>query len=142
LDAAAVGAYGYSAHSDKWGFIGRGEGNEIVVDGFGLGKIALVEDDEPPVISSVLPRGKIRSRKPVLSCTIRDSVSGVDPEGSLSMKIDGVWVPAEFDPDTGRFSYHVRNNLRPGRHRLEIESYDRQGNKKSFDRQFTVLGRR
>lgn len=140
LDGSRVGAYGYSVHNDKWGFIGKGEGGKIAVDGIGLGKIALIEDNEPPVIRNVLPSGRIKSRKPLLSCTIKDDISGVDLEGRLSMEIDGLWVPAEFDPDTGKFSYRVKNNLRPGRHNLEIESYDRQGNRQTFERRFTILG--
>jgi hypothetical protein len=141
FDEATVGVYGYSVHNDKWGFIGKTEGSRLAAEGFGLGRIALVEDDEPPIISNVLPRGRIRSRKPQLSCTIRDRISGVDTDQGLSMEIDGIWVPAEFDPDTGKYSYRVKNNLRPGRHSLEIESYDRQGNVNRFKRQFTILGR-
>ena len=140
LTERKIGAYGYSPHNDKWGFIGRGVGSRIDVEGSGLGKIALIVDNEPPSISYIRPKGKIKSRKPLLSCKISDGISGVDLDGGISMKIDGIWVPADYDLSTRKFAYKVRNNLRRGRHKLEIEAYDRQGNKTSISKYFTILG--
>ncbi len=140
LTEKKIGAYGYAAHNDKWGFIERGDGTRIEVNGSGLGKIALIEDNEPPSISYIRPKGKIKARRPLLSCKISDGVSGLDLERGLSMKIDGIWVPADYDLNTRKFAYQVRHNLRRGRHKLEIEAYDRQGNKTSISKYFTILG--
>jgi len=139
LTGRKIGAYGYAAHKDKWGFIGKGDASRIEVEGSGLGKVALIEDNEPPSISYIRPKGKIKARRPWLSCKITDRISGVDLEGGLSMKIDGVWVPAEYDLSTKQFAYQVRHNLRPGRHKLDIVAYDRQGNPKTTTKYFTIL---
>ncbi|MEE8418259.1 MAG: hypothetical protein V3S06_06290, partial [candidate division Zixibacteria bacterium] len=109
--------------------------------GSGLGKVALIEDNDPPSISYIRPKGKIKARRPWLSCKITDRVSGVDLDGGLSMKIDGIWVPADYDLSTKKFAYKVRNNLRSGRHRLDIVAYDRQGNRKAITKYFTILGK-
>ena len=139
LTGKKIGAYGYAAHNDAWGFIGRGDGSRIEVEGGGLGRVALIEDNEPPSISYIRPKGEIKARRPTLSCKINDSISGVELDGGLSMKIDGIWVPADFDLGTKKFAYKVRNNLRPGRHKLEIVASDRQGNRKVVTKYFTIL---
>jgi hypothetical protein len=136
-----LGAYGYVEKSGRWGFIEKAEGSRIEFPGMGLGRIALIADDTPPTISTVRPRGRIRSRRPVLSCVIRDAVSGVELDSGLAMKIDGIWIPAEYDSDTKKFRYKVKNSLRAGRHKLEITASDKQGNKTEKTTHFTILGR-
>lgn len=136
-----LGAYGYIEKKGKWGFIEKAKGPKIVFPGLGLGRIALIKDDSPPSISGIRPRGKIRSRKPVLSCVVRDNISGVRLESGLEMKIDGIWIPAEYDIDTKKFRYKVNNNLKVGRHKLEIAAFDNQGNKTEKTTYFTILGR-
>ena len=76
---------------------------------------------------------------PSLSCKLSDNLSGVDTNGTIKMEIDGVWVPAEFDIDTGVFAYKVQNNLNRGKHTLKITAYDKQGNMKTATRVFTIL---
>lgn len=136
-----IGVYGYAPLADKWGFIGTNDGPEIEVKGFGLGKLALVEDNDPPIIGSIGPAGTTRSGKPLLSCVIDDLISGISLENPPDMLVDGIWVPAEYDMDTKEFSYRVRNNLKRGKHSLEIRVYDKQGNKKTSSTFFTIDGR-
>jgi hypothetical protein len=134
-----LGAYGYVEKKDKWGFIEKAKGPRIEFLGLGLGRIALIKDDSPPTITTIRPRGRIRSRKPVLSCVIRDNIAGVQLESGLEMRIDGIWVPAEYDMDTRKFRYKVKNNLKTGRHRLDIVAFDNQGNKTEKTSYFTIL---
>jgi hypothetical protein len=140
LAGKRIGVYGYSPRVGKWGFIKGGNGSVLEAEGLGLGKVALIEDIEGPLISAVRPRRTIRARRPLLSCTISDGVSGVNLDESLSMWIDGIWVPAEYDIDTKKFSYQVRNNLKRGRHRLEIRALDKQGNETATKNYFTISG--
>jgi hypothetical protein len=56
------------------------------------------------------------------------------------MSIDGKWVPAEFDIDTGRFAYRVRGPLGYGKHKLEISASDKQGNSSTRTVYFGVSG--
>jgi len=136
-----LGAYGYVEKKDKWGFIEKAKGPKIEFLGLGLGRIALIRDDSPPTITAIRPRGRIRSRKPVLSCVVRDNISGVQLESGLEMKIDGIWVPAEYDIDTKKFQYRVKNNLKAGKHKLEITAWDNQGNRTEKTSYFTILAR-
>ncbi|MEE9553724.1 MAG: hypothetical protein V3W18_05450, partial [candidate division Zixibacteria bacterium] len=124
-----VGVYGYAPIKDKWGFIGTNSGTVIEINGLGLGKVALIEDDNPPKISNIRPKGRIKSRKPTLSCVITDNISGVKLDATPQMWIDGIWVPAEYDLDTKKFIYRIRNNLKRGKHTINIEAVDKQGNK-------------
>jgi hypothetical protein len=128
LAGRKVGAYGYSYSTGGWVFIGKIDGSKLEVDAFGLGKVALLEDYDPPVIRSVSPSRMTKSRRPLLSCRISDNLSGLDLDSGLSMSIDGIWVPAEYDIDGGRFSYKVKNSLNYGKHQLEIKAADNQGN--------------
>lgn len=139
LTGRKIGAYGYAAHKDKWGFIARGDGSRIEAEGSGLGKVALIADDEPPTISYIRPKGRIKARRPLLSCRVTDKVSGADLEGGLSMEIDGIWVPADYDLSTEKLTYRIRNNLRSGRHRLDIVARDKQGNEAKITKYFTIL---
>jgi hypothetical protein len=136
-----VGVYGYSEESGKWIFISKIEGTKLEAPGFGLGRIALIEDNEPPIISSVAPTGGTRFRMPLMSCVISDRISGLALDDGISMTLDDTWVPAEFDIDSGRFSYEVGISLKPGKHRLEIMANDNQGNSASETVEFLVLGK-
>ncbi len=138
LEGKKVGIYGYSYTSGGWNFIGKIDGTKLESGGFGLGKLALIEDNDPPVISSISPSGAAKSKTPVLSCTIRDKVSGLALDSGVSMTIDGLWVPAEYDIDNARFSYKVRNPLKPEAHRLEVVAVDNQGNRITKSANFTV----
>lgn len=138
LDGKRMGVYGYSSLKNKWGFIGTNSGSLLAIEGFGLGKVALVEDNDPPKIKSIRPRGRIKSRKPLLSCVITDDISGVKLDSTPQMWIDGFWVPAEYDIDTKKFTYLVRNNLKRSKHTIVIEAVDKQGNKKRKTSSFTI----
>ncbi len=128
LEEKKVGVYGYSSGSDNWNFISRIDGNRLEANAFGLGKLAILEDNEPPEISKVTPSGMTKNRKPLISCTLSDRISGMALAGGLTMTIDGVWVPAEYDIDGSRYSYKVRNPLAYGKHEIAIRAADNQGN--------------
>jgi hypothetical protein len=136
-----VGVYGYSYGSGGWNFIGKIDGIRLEANGFGLGKLALIEDNDPPIISSVMPAGRTRSAMPLLSAGIYDKISGLALDSGINMILDGMWVPAEYDIDSGRFSYKVRNSLKAGAHTLEIKAIDNQGNFSNKSITFTVSGK-
>lgn len=138
LAGRKIGAYGASA-GGGWNFIGKIDGSKWEVAGLGLGKIALIEDSDPPVISSVSPSATTSSGTPLLSCHLDDNLSGLALDTGLSMTIDGIWAPAEYDIDSGKFSYKVRKALKPGKHQLEISAADNQGNIAGKIISFTVI---
>jgi hypothetical protein len=141
LTDAKFGVYGASGNGKGWSFISKINGTKLEASGIGLGRIAILQDDAPPTISSISPNGSIMSRTPLLFCAISDNLSGLALDNSLSMKVDGRWVPAEFDIDSGKFAYRVKHGLKPGKHEIEVRVSDNQGNstvKKGF---FTVINK-
>ena len=140
LESDKMGVYGYAPSNDKWGFIGTNAGNILEIEGFGLGKVAVLEDNDPPSIKSIKPSGRIKSRKPLLSCVITDDLSGVNLDSAPRMWIDGIWVPAEYDLSSKTFTYQVRSNLKSGRHSLAVEADDNQGNTNRKSVNFTIGG--
>ncbi len=135
-----AGVYGTSG-SQGWSFISKIDGTRLEANGIGLGKIAILDDDVPPSINAIKPSGNTASATPLLSCLIKDNLSGLALNDGLSMAVDGSWVPAEFDVDTGRFVYRVKNSLKRGKHQLEIKASDNQGNSATKQSFFTVTGR-
>lgn len=138
LDGRKIGAYGYASRQEKWGFIGKSNGSTLSAEALGLGRVALIEDNELPTIKSVSPSRSTRDRTPLLSCFLNDDISGVDLERAPNMWIDGIWVPADYDISSGKFYYQVRGKLRYGKHSLEIEVYDGQGNRNYRKHYFTI----
>jgi hypothetical protein len=133
-----VAIYGYSYTSGGWNFIGRIQGNTLEASGIGLGKLAILEDNLAPVINAITPSQGTKSRTPQLSCTPSDNLSGLALDDGISMSLDGVWVPAEYDIDSGKFRYSVKNPLKPGTHSLEIKAMDNQGNSTTRTTNFKV----
>ncbi len=136
-----IAAYGYSYSSGGWNFIGKIDSTKLETSAFGLGKVALLEDNDPPTISSISPSGLTKSRTPLLSCVVRDKISGLALDSGLSMKIDNTWVPAEYDIDGSRFSYKIKSPLKSGKHQLEIRAGDNQGNTTTRTIDFTVTAK-
>jgi hypothetical protein len=138
LSGSKVGVYGQS--EGEWSFIKKIEGGKLEANGIGLGRVAIFEDNNPPTIASVTPARSTKARKPVISCILSDDLSGMALENGISMSIDGNWVPAEFDFDTDKLRYKVRNILSIGRHSIEIEATDNQGNSATKKTFFSVIG--
>jgi hypothetical protein len=142
VDSMKAGVYGLSEEGDKWIFIGRVDGDGPGAEGLGLGALAIIVDSIPPEITNITPEKSTTSRTPLLSCTIFDSISGLDLDKGVAMFIDGQWVPAEFDMDKDGFTYKIKNSLRIGKHKLEIKASDNQGNSITKTSTFQVIGKK
>jgi len=142
LAGKKAGVYGASGIGKGWSFISKINGAKLEANGIGLGKVAILEDTEPPQIISISPQGTIQSATPLISCAITDNLSGLELNDGLSMKIDDQWVPAEFDIDSGKFAYKIKNPLKLGKHKLEITVSDNQGNSAARQTHFTVNGKK
>jgi hypothetical protein len=140
LAGKKVGLYGYS-FGGGWNFIGKIEGTRLEASGLGLGKIAIFEDTTSPMIGSISQVGTINSKTPLLYCIPRDNLSGLALDSGITMTLDDMWVPAEYDIDSGRFSYKVRSPLKAGIHKLEIKVSDNQGNLTAKIVTFTISGK-
>jgi hypothetical protein len=131
--------YGYSYTSGGWNFIGKIQGGVLEANGIGLGKLAMLVDDIPPFIAGVTPSKSTKSRTPQISCSPSDKLSGLALDDGISMSLDGAWVPAEYDIDSGKYWYAVKNPLKPGTHTIEIKAADNQGNLSTKSVNFKVF---
>jgi hypothetical protein len=141
IEGKKIGAYGYFYGTGGWNFIGKIDGTKLEASAFGLGKLALLEDNDPPNISSVSPTGITKTLTPLISCTVSDRISGLALDSGLNMTIDAVWVPAEYDIDGSRFSFKVKTPLKSGKHKVEIKALDNQGNSTTKVTEFSVLAK-
>jgi hypothetical protein len=138
LTGKKIGLYAKSIGGNWWIFIGKIDGGKLEANGFGIGELALIEDNDPPIISMVAPVGMIKSSMPTLSCVIKDGISGLALDGGITMTIGDAWVPADYDLNTDKFTYKVRTPLAAGKHKLEIKALDNQGNSITRTAYFTV----
>ncbi len=107
---------------DKKGFRCVGVGGRSWVEEFGT--FATLYDLDPPVLRFMRRKGRY-----VAAC-VEDNGSGVDPY-SLVVEIDGRWVPADFDPETGELRY---GPIDKKKHMVELRVCDKAGNYAIFRR--------
>lgn len=133
----------YRNRNGSWSF----EGNEREKDRNALratiksaGSFAILADQKAPVIENVLPgRGaSLRDSRPWIRFEASDNLSGFGSDEHLQLKIDGQWVPVEYDPDLRQAKARPRWNLDPGEHRIEIIARDNCGNESRFERVITI----
>ncbi|MDZ7267432.1 MAG: M23 family metallopeptidase [candidate division KSB1 bacterium] len=105
-----------------------------------LGDFTLIRDDVPPVVivRHPAPGGVVTDRRPKFVVTVDDSISGFASERSLVMRLDGVKVIAEYDPEAKQLRYRPKTGLTPGTHALVVEARDQCGNVTRREIQFTV----
>ena len=101
---------------------------------------ALLGDEVPPEIADLRPApgGSLSDRRPVLSATLRDAMSGIGREEDISVLLDGRRLVFEYDPEKDRVTARPRQALRPGPHTLEVRVRDRSGNEARGSSAFTV----
>jgi|GEM_PF-2425022 len=86
-------------------------------------------DTAAPVIADLFPaNGGLGSNpQPVVSATLSDSFSGVDP-ASLVLTLDGAALVASYDPATGKVAAVPASALADGWHSLVLTAKDLVGN--------------
>ena len=96
-------------------------------------------DTTRPKITFHTPRsGRAkRGRRPLIRATVTDHGAGFPKDDrAMEMRIDGSWVPAEYDPETSSFRYAPHLQLKPGRHTVVINARDQVGNEATARRVF------
>ena len=101
---------------------------------------ALLADDAPPEIVDLQPvaGASPRSRRPVLSATLRDGMSGIRREEDIRMLLDGRRMVFEYDPEQERVTTRPKRGLEPGVHTLEVKVRDMSGNEAQASSVFTI----
>ena len=120
---------------EGWSFVGadtaRGAVGGTITE---LETMALLRDRTPPRIRVLLPG---RKRRPSLVARVSDGGAGFTWR-NLAMQVDGEPVVADWDPEAGRFTGHLRRRLGPGKHEWVIAAADRVGNRTEERVEFTV----
>ncbi|MBI2885253.1 MAG: hypothetical protein HYY15_03665 [Candidatus Omnitrophica bacterium] len=86
-------------------------------------------DTAPPVIGSYAPAPGLllNTLAPTVTAAISDALSGVEAEG-VTLSVNGVSVPVEWDSATGQLTVSGRTILSEGSNRFQVEATDRVGN--------------
>jgi hypothetical protein len=118
---------------DGWHWVGADTSAAGISGTVGnLETLALLRDDTPPAVTLESPG---RGRRPALTARVSDRGAGVTWRG-LTMTLDGRTVIAEWNPEAGSFTAHLRRSLGPGEHAWKVEAVDRVGNR--TERSLTV----
>ncbi|MEW6052016.1 MAG: hypothetical protein AB1644_13265 [Candidatus Zixiibacteriota bacterium] len=94
------------------------------------GTYAAVFDFDAPTMKNlnVTDGQLLRDRMPLVRFTLWDSLSGIEDDRSIVLKIDGKWVIPEYDPEAEICQTQPVEPLADGEHHLSIEVKDRVGN--------------
>ena len=105
-----------------------------------FGTYTLVRDTTPPQILSLQPASGSRQslRTPTLKAKFRDELSGISGEDNMILRLDGVRVIAEYDPEQLLLFYKVGQSLSSGQHQVSLLVRDRCGNEAQRTHTFWV----
>jgi len=106
----------------------------VTADLVDLEDVALFRDVTPPEVVIEVPRP---GSHPALAARVTDRGAGVTWR-TLSMRLDGEPLLVEWDPDARRLRAHLRRDLPPGDHELEVTARDRVGNATTVRRGISV----
>ncbi len=120
----AVVRYPYGKDTDKKGKSAKLEGAWVVANVRDFGTYEIVIDQTVPSLTcNITNNGKLSTNKIV--CTSKDETTSVE---KFIGKIDGQWV--RFVQKGNSFTYEVDEHCKAGKHQLEINSIDENGNTK------------
>jgi len=115
---------------DRWVWLDNTEdGGGLHATSRGGGSFAAVFDYNPPEILhlSVTEGKSFTNRQPRLAFLARDTLSGIEDDLDIIVKIDGQWQIVDYDPETSRCVVQYVKPLEPGQHHLAVMVYDRAG---------------
>ncbi len=130
-DRRRVGIYVWDAFRGLWRFAGAeatGDGTFIGVAVRHFSDYVLMEDTAPPVIGVAAVRRAVHpAGGREITVGLSDRGMGVD-NARLKIALDGQAVTAEYDPDRNLAVAAVPPEIKPGRHRLDVDAFDLAGN--------------
>ncbi len=142
LDLDKVALYGYSSRGGDLLTVPEGGFDHLLRARVrSLPSVAAFRDVTPPRLSFARPRmnGVVRDRRPRIVAYLRDNGAGFGRgDEAMEMRLDGEWVPAEFDPEDGTFVYVSSEPLESGSHTVVVNARDLVGNESSAALRFRV----
>ena len=126
-----LGIFRYRPAKRSWIYVptlhDRGQG-AVSCRVLNAGTFALLRDAIPPAVSLQRPDSRVSSELRRLVVRISDKGKGVDDE-SLTVRLNGRMLDAEFDPDWGHVLITDPENLKSGRNELRVQVADLGGNR-------------
>jgi len=113
------------------------EGNELVVRTRRLGTFQAMEDNQPPVLSDILPAEGYRasSKRPYVRAKISDQGSGI---ASVRVTCAGQWLLVAHDAVRGMVEWERDVELPSGEQQVLFEVRDNAGNVTSITRTVVI----
>ena len=118
----------YRESGGKWSFEGANRvGGNIVLETQQLGTYAILEDDQPPAITSIIvEQGKDQSvHRPTLHASVNDVGSGV---AEVTVTCDGHWLLCAYDPERNCVDWERDEDLPKDATTLTFSAKDKAGN--------------
>jgi len=142
LDLKGVALYGISARGTECLAVPEEPFDHVLRTRVpSLYTVGVYRDTIPPTIRITSPRPDmvVRVRRPLLVASVRDDGSGfAKSDEAMEMRLNGAWVPAEYDPEKDTLTYQPAAALSLGRHTLVVRARDRVGNERSASLEFTM----
>jgi hypothetical protein len=106
------------------------EGWLLTAGSQGGGGFAAVIDNRAPDIGdlTITDGWTYRTPRPLVRFSLRDLLSGIEDDRSISLFIDDQWLIPEYDPESGICTSRPLEPLTSGEHVLQIAVTDRAGN--------------
>ena len=138
-----VSLWSADSKGDPDGFVERARmDGRIVCTTRGPGAYTLGVDTTAPVIRKVSPgRDQSVRSHAIVQAILDDEESGVGNDSMIVVRIDGQWIPPEYDPETRRLVARPWDPMTPGKHTLEITVEDWAGNRSVRRHAFRVSRR-
>lgn len=112
-------------------------GGRYAMSSGGAGAFRVMVDSEEPRISSISPSSESppTSSRPTIRAKVSDAGSGIV---GIRFTVDGRWILAAWDPETGWVTWERDEDLASGERELVIAVTDRAGNTATARRSFTI----
>ncbi len=140
----ATGICWLDKEKDRWVWLENVfEDNIVAAKSTGGGSFAAIIDYYPPQMQKLnIANGRSYSSgdQPV-TFLVEDTVSGIEDDRGIVVKIDGQWQIVDYDPETKRAFCRPYETLGPGKHHLGIIVTDRVGNVSEAYLNFSVKGK-
>ena len=142
---AATGICWLDKEKDRWVWLDNVfEDNVVTAKSTGGGSFAAIIDYNPPQMQKLNiadGRSYFSGEMPV-TFLVEDTVSGIEDDRNIVVKIDSKWQIVDYDPETKRALCRPHERLEPGKHHLGIILTDRVGNVTEQYLNFFVKGKK
>lgn len=104
----------------------------------GGGSFVSCVDTKPPLIENLtlIPGLTYATSSPVFTCNLLDSLSGINSDTLILVRIDSEWRIPEYDPEGKKLIIRPFIPLENGEHHIGIEVRDRAGNVTEYYNKF------